>query len=393
MPDDWPLSSVRYATSRHFETEKDGPMDKPFSGQYLAAHYDTNHKAGYVIINVDPDARGCGVAYVTSPGLLTAAIFECVISVNAAGLISGEGKQSERLEKYHQISNDSGQREFTFTLRPGADSDELVYREKGKEERSISLDPIRAADRATATELSTWKDFREWAIATKARDPDSIFRGVSKTSHDLKTSFHRTGRVDLERFRDLDMPAFTDIAETIGSLRFDGGMDDNGACLGYAQHHGFPTPLLDWTESPYVAAYFALSSWLEESSTSKDAFVRIYSLDGKFANSNRPDSVRMSDVFPRVWIFRPKSKGNQRLVFQQGLFLHSNVVAIEAYLLHWSRLTNYNTLSAVDIPASMARDAIEELGYMGVNHLSLFPGLDGAARFAAFKQFYRPIRN
>ena len=364
-------------------------MNTPFDGHQYLASFERNGQKGHLTINIDNDRNGQGVAYLAMHDPLSFSIFDCSITDFNANSISGTAKRSITLEAAHgqqiETSTDSTA-PFIFELNKTEIPHKLSYECQG-EKNELFLLPVISAAIAETTKISTWEGFRAWVDDVRTNDRSAIFRGIARSSYGLKTSFHRTGRVDLERFRDSDFPMFRDLAETIGGIKFTGAPEDNGALWGYAQHHGFPTPLLDWTESPYIAAYFAFSERLENQKLNDDEPVKIYYLNGKFVEINRPMNVKISDVYPRVWVFKPSSKGNQRLVFQQGLFLMSNILEIEAYLVS----LNKENLRAIEMPVALARKVIDELAYMGVNHLSLFPGLDGAAKHAMYKQFYKPV--
>src|SRR4029077_12878751 len=84
-----------------------------------------------------------------------------------------------------------------------------------------------------------------------------IFRGQSKLLR-LRITFHRTGRADLARFLEVDMKTLHRHLSLRTSHVFNRDMpDENGAFFNLVQHHGYPTPLLDWTSSPFVPAFFA----------------------------------------------------------------------------------------------------------------------------------------
>jgi len=94
-----------------------------------------------------------------------------------------------------------------------------------------------------------------------------LFRGQNKASYFLETSLERYKKeLPWERYHNILRsvePAILSLTSSQFKLEdFPGQFEGPQAPPGYAfmiylRHHGFPSPLLDWTISPYVAAFFA----------------------------------------------------------------------------------------------------------------------------------------
>jgi FRG domain-containing protein len=206
-----------------------------------------------------------------------------------------------------------------------------------------------------------------------------LFRGQNGPWR-LRTSFHRAGRADLQRFLNEDVPALHRqlSARTRHIFNLSIG-DENGAFFNLVQHHGYPTPLLDWTYSPYVAAFFAYRGITNARAAKAEKKDKVRVLVFDQAQWRRDWNQLLMLVCPTLHLSIGEfiAIENERMIPQQAASTVTNVDDIESYIRSKETVSK-KYLWAIDMPMSERQHVVSELSYMGITAGSMFPGLDGA---------------
>lgn len=305
-----------------------------------------------------------------------------LLSANSSGGLYAphlDGPQTEKLRGLHAIATGAqGRISGEWRTESG-----LIARFE-VQEFSLS-EPIEAE------QCKTWGEFKGW-VAKARKDLNVVsFRGHGNRDFALQTSLARAGRRRLERYIADELVEFRNHAEAVLGAQFDLSNSNHfSTVLGLAQHHGFPTPLLDWTGSPYIAAFFAFADALENKASRAHAtHVRVYAMTEAFVAQSAFPVIQLATAYPYVAWLTVSALHNPRLYAQRGQFLVTNVANLEHHIRAMEAAAGRRYLYAADVPISEAAEALKDLEFMGLTAASLFPGLDGVGRMLRHQMAFR----
>lgn len=225
-----------------------------------------------------------------------------------------------------------------------------------------------------ANETLSWQEFK--AYLPKLDVNRHVFRGQA-SSWSLRTSFHRTGRCDLWRYKKEDiyhiqreLLPYTSAFLDVKSPTLTGGL------YNLAQHHGYPTPILDWTYSPYIAAFHAFRKEPSHE-LGPDHKARLFAFDRTDWANSADGTAYLTCTDPHVTFLDLAPIENKRALPQQALSMVTNLDNIEQYIKFVEGQKKLRFLTVIDIPWSERSIVMRDLRIMGITAASMFPGLDG----------------
>lgn len=239
--------------------------------------------------------------------------------------------------------------------------------------------------------LDSWTEFFTLSNSLFSTAPAFVFRGqanyqwlLGSTLDRLEERFPKrknmTGQPDF-----FNKPPFTDeqhLRAFKRALRGRRGSNppemDEDDYWALGQHHGLATPLLDFTRSPFVALFFAF----EEEQILIDGKMTSPEFRGVYALSTSTINQPVNELEDSVRLISPDSDANYRLISQAGLFVKlPRHIDLEDYVrTRFEGESHGSTFTKIKIPDGSRDACLVALSKMNINHGTLFPDIEGAAK-------------
>lgn len=254
--------------------------------------------------------------------------------------------------------------------------------------------------------LNCWEDF-ENEVSTIFKDFDSLrkqtefhvssplFRGHSKESWKLKTTLERFSEKDysITDYYNILLSVEPAVASyTSKSWDLDPNLKIDEKYHGpppgydfmiYLRHHGFPSPLLDWTSSPYVAAFFAFQPRPEK----EDENIAIYSYVEYYRSAKGGNFI----------ILGPYVQTHKRHFIQQCEYTICKKHFKDNYY-YWNHEEAFqrnkrkqDILIKYLIPRRERSNVLSKLNLMNINAYSLFINEESLMETLAYQEIERKI--
>ena len=284
---------------------------------------------------------------------------------------------------------------------------------------------VRRSTGVRVTRCDSWDEFISELRPSPTGEPDyfRIYRGHAEPCWKLSSTWER----DLERFRKSDRPfsrhkiyqgnggyeekrdrgldLLKQLARTMPGIPSDSLTTDND-WWALGRHYGLETPLLDWSRSPFIAAFWAFAKRVDyevkriskrhtivfEYESSEP--VVVWSLgfkDWDLTDSNSEAAFQKGEFD----LVDNTSYNLHRQRAQQGVFTrleHDSYTDVESYLKCrglGARLDRY------EIPCRTMLDlsiALSDLERMNIHYGTVFPDPQGAAIQANMEKHWRMFR-
>jgi hypothetical protein len=241
--------------------------------------------------------------------------------------------------------------------------------------------------------VSSWREAKD---RFEGIDQHFVFRGQRDAGWTLQTSLERSTFFAKSYHVEKDFVSdFQRGAAAYTDAQYLPTSDDYLSWLSLMQHHGAPTRLLDFSLSPYIAAFFALEGasvdcavWAIEKDHLKEDLHHKYPFEyhedvffdvKKEVFNDIFSENKLSCVFP----VRP-TLADRRYLLQQGIFIslgNSNQSFMDQLATYgWPEYLAEHIIKII-LPRSIRDEALWDLGRMNIHRATLFGTLEGYSAY------------